>query len=428
MLPGEELPLRIFEPRYSAMVADCLAMDDPAFGVVLIAAGREVGGGDTRSDVGALAHITEVADFGDGRYRLKCVVAERIRVLEWHPDNPYPRAAIELWPDEPGEAVGADAIRDVEDRMIALFERIASARGADVNGRDIVVGADASGDAAMWLYALATRLPMGQADRYAVLAAPTVAARLAALSDAVETVTRDGRVSAVRRLAGLVASFRRRKPFGGVASSSRRSLALYRSISSPPRPRYLPAVFGQPVGDVGALLDEPQLLGSAIVVTARPASASAASVRGGWRGAPDRRTRRRMSPPRRGCPGGRSCDALEQQILGIGGQIGQQSLCRPRGRLGRVESRFTQRLRPVLAQVDRNRDILGRPVQPWARSVVGLELQHLGLIDLVDDGAVIHGSRHALASRPAARITACSMPAAPAAMKNSSKYLVRDAA
>ena len=189
MLPGEELPLRIFEPRYSALVQQCLAADDPSFGVVLIAAGREVGGGDTRSDVGALAHITECADFGDGRYRLRCVMGERIRVVEWHPDDPYPQAAIEIWPDEPGETVDVDAIRDVEDRMIALFERIAAARGAQVNGRDIVVGADASGDAAMWLYALASRVPLGQADRYAVLAAPTVAARLAALSEAVDTVT-----------------------------------------------------------------------------------------------------------------------------------------------------------------------------------------------------------------------------------------------
>jgi uncharacterized protein len=189
MLPGEELPLRIFEPRYSELVADCLAMDDPAFGVVLIEAGREVGGGDARSDVGTLAHITEVADFGDGRYRLNCVMAERIRVLEWQPDNPYPRAAIEVWPDEPGQDVGADAIRDIEDRMIALFERIAVARGAEVNGRDIVAGADAAPDAAMWLYALTARLPMGQADRYSVLAAPTVAARLAALREAVETVS-----------------------------------------------------------------------------------------------------------------------------------------------------------------------------------------------------------------------------------------------
>ena len=189
MLPGEELPLRIFEPRYSAMISDCLAMDDPAFGVVLIAAGREVGGGDARSDVGALAHVTEVADFGDGRYRVNCVMAERIKVVEWQPDNPYPRAAIELWPDEPGEQVGADAIRAVEDRMVALFERIAGARGAEVNARDIVAGADAAPDAAMWLYSLTTRLPMGQADRYSVLAAPTVATRLAALSEAVETVS-----------------------------------------------------------------------------------------------------------------------------------------------------------------------------------------------------------------------------------------------
>jgi Lon protease-like protein len=189
MLPGEELPLRIFEPRYSALVADCLAKDDPAFGVVLIEAGREVGGGDSRNDVGTLAHITEVADFGDGRYRLNCVMAERIRVLEWQPDNPYPRAAVEVWPDEPGESVAADDIRDVEDRMVALFERIASSQGADVNARDIVAGADAAPDAAMWLYALTTRLPMGQADRYAVLAAPTVAARVSALRDAVETVS-----------------------------------------------------------------------------------------------------------------------------------------------------------------------------------------------------------------------------------------------
>jgi Lon protease-like protein len=187
MLPGEELPLRIFEPRYSALVRHCLATDDPAFGVVLISAGREVGGGDARSDVGAMAHIAEWADDGDGRYRLRCVMAERLRVLEWLPDDPYPRASVEPWPDQPGGPGDIDAIRDIEDRMIALFERIAAARGAEVNGRDIVLGADESGDAAMWLYALTTRLPFGQADRYAVLAAPTVAARTAALREAVDT-------------------------------------------------------------------------------------------------------------------------------------------------------------------------------------------------------------------------------------------------
>ncbi|MBX7454759.1 LON peptidase substrate-binding domain-containing protein [Mycolicibacterium sp. 3033] len=189
MLPGETLPLKIFEPRYSALVQACLAAQDPAFGVVLIAAGREVGGGDSRSDVGTVAHITEHQDLGAGQYVMKCAMRERFRVLEWLPDAPYPRAVMELWPDEPGAAVTADAIREIEDRMVALFERIATARGADVNARDIVLGADDSGDAALWLYALTARLPMGQADRYSILAAPTVADRVVALSEAVETVT-----------------------------------------------------------------------------------------------------------------------------------------------------------------------------------------------------------------------------------------------
>ena len=42
LLPGEPLPLRIFEPRYSQLVRDCLEMTDPAFGVVLITRGLEV--------------------------------------------------------------------------------------------------------------------------------------------------------------------------------------------------------------------------------------------------------------------------------------------------------------------------------------------------------------------------------------------------
>lgn len=188
MLPGEELPLRIFEPRYAALVQACLAAEDPVFGVVLIQAGREVGGGDARSDVGALARIAECTDMGSGRYRLRCAMGKRIRVLEWLPDDPYPRAVVDVWDDESGDPVDVAAIRDIEDRMVALFERIATVRGAEVNARDIVRGADESGDIATWLYTLTARLPMGQADRYAVLAAPTLADRVIALSEAVDTV------------------------------------------------------------------------------------------------------------------------------------------------------------------------------------------------------------------------------------------------
>jgi uncharacterized protein len=189
LLPDEDLPLRIFEPRYSALVRHCLDNDDP-FGVVLIARGREVGGGDTRCDVGVLARIAEHAEIGPGRYVLQCRTGERIRISEWLPDDPFPRAKVRVWPDEPGDPVAADQIVELEDRVMALFERIADSQDAQLPSRDTLLGADRdTGDAAQWLYTLASRLPIGAADRYAVLSASSAADRLAALSEAVDTIT-----------------------------------------------------------------------------------------------------------------------------------------------------------------------------------------------------------------------------------------------
>lgn len=187
-LPGDILPLRIFEPRYVQLVADCLASDEPAFGVVLISRGWEVGGGDARSDIGALARIVECAEAGDGQYALIATIDERIRVTQWLPDAPYPRAVVEAWPDEPGPQVGPEQIGAVVDRILALYERVAQARGLRLQPGTLAVDADVAADPARHLYALAAKVPMGQADRYAILAAPTLAARVDALTDAVETV------------------------------------------------------------------------------------------------------------------------------------------------------------------------------------------------------------------------------------------------
>ncbi|AKK25896.1 LON peptidase substrate-binding domain-containing protein [Mycobacterium sp. EPa45] len=189
LLPGESLPLRIFEPRYSQLVLDCLEMTDPAFGVVLISRGREVGGGDVRSDVGTLARITEYADLGMGRYQLATVVGERIRVREWLDDDPYPRAVIDPWPDEPGPPVTHERIGGIVDQILALFERIVSARGGQLPPDALAVAPEVADDPSRHIYTLASRVPMGQADRYAVLAAPTLSERVDVLADAIETVS-----------------------------------------------------------------------------------------------------------------------------------------------------------------------------------------------------------------------------------------------
>lgn len=188
LLPGDMLPLRIFEPRYSRLVQDCLAAAEPAFGVVMISRGWEVGGGDVRSDVGAIARIVEHVDLGGGQYELIAAVGERIRVTEWLPDEPYPRAVVEVWPDQPGPPVGPEQIADVIDRILTLYRRVAEVQGMDLRDDVLAVDPEVADDPSRHIYALAARVPMGQADRYAVLAAPTLAERVSALTDAIDTV------------------------------------------------------------------------------------------------------------------------------------------------------------------------------------------------------------------------------------------------
>jgi uncharacterized protein len=110
LFPHAVLPLQVFEPRYLALTEACLA-GDGEFGVVLIERGSEVGGGDTRFGVGTVARILEAGRFPDGRFLLATTGTRRLRVRQWLPEEPYPRAEVELL-DDPlptGDAAGARA-------------------------------------------------------------------------------------------------------------------------------------------------------------------------------------------------------------------------------------------------------------------------------------------------------------------------------
>ncbi len=93
LFPGAGLPLHVFETRYRALMSDCLDQGGE-FGVVLIARGSEVGGGDQRVDVGTVARIDRVAELDDGRMLVMARGVRRIRVERWLADQPYPRAVV----------------------------------------------------------------------------------------------------------------------------------------------------------------------------------------------------------------------------------------------------------------------------------------------------------------------------------------------
>lgn len=176
LLPTVVLPLHVFEPRYQALVADCLAADKE-FGVVMIERGSEVGGGDQRADVGVVAQIVDARSLDDGRWLLGCVGTRRIVVDAWLPDDPYPLAAVHDWPEEGPPASATDRNERVEQlrRLLAL----ASELGMQVAPFDH----DISADPAMASYQIGALAPLGPFDRQRLLRCPGPTARFAMLAE-----------------------------------------------------------------------------------------------------------------------------------------------------------------------------------------------------------------------------------------------------
>jgi Lon protease-like protein len=100
IVPHAGMPLHVFEERYRTLMRHVTA-GDRRFGIVMIDRGSEVGGGDERTDVGVMVEVADEEELDDGRWVLLAVGLQRIRIVEWLPDDPYPRAVIEQLPEPP---------------------------------------------------------------------------------------------------------------------------------------------------------------------------------------------------------------------------------------------------------------------------------------------------------------------------------------
>ena len=175
LLPSVVLPLHVFEPRYRALVGDCLS-GDREFGVVLIERGSEVGGGDVRTRVGTIARIVDVAELGDGRLNLLAVGTERIRVLAWLPDDPYPIADIEPWPDPDRDDESLHAsINAIVGRLARVFA-LATELGAPPSP-----SIDPSQEPGLASFQVTALAPLGPLDRHRLLSAPSTRSRIGLL-------------------------------------------------------------------------------------------------------------------------------------------------------------------------------------------------------------------------------------------------------
>jgi uncharacterized protein len=186
LFPTMPLPLHVFEPRYRALVADCLA-GDGSFGVVLITRGSEVGGGDERVRIGTLAVVESAQPFPDGRWHLVARGTTRLQVTRWLAEDPYPTAEIRHLPSPP--AADGDELRRAESavrRVRALLSELGGAPALAVGG-----SFGQTPDEVAWrLCALA---PLGPLDRQRLLELDDPGARLKLLVELVDAVGADVR-------------------------------------------------------------------------------------------------------------------------------------------------------------------------------------------------------------------------------------------
>lgn len=185
LLPGAVLPLHVFEDRYRTMFKEILADDDrpPEFGVSMIERGFEVGGGEQRTELGCVARILDMEVSPDGRYGVMSVGTERIRIVEWLPDDPYPHAEVEPWPDEDGPEVSNERIEAMRER-VGRINDLARQLGEQTPPSDTEI----SDEPLLAVYHLAALAPIGPADRHRLLAAATLAERADVLDAALDDV------------------------------------------------------------------------------------------------------------------------------------------------------------------------------------------------------------------------------------------------
>ena len=96
LLPGEQVPLHIFEERYKQMIGECLD-EEREFGILWLA-------DDALKDIGCTARITRVLErFDDGRMNIVVEGATPFRLERRIGELAYPAGDIELLDDDPGD-------------------------------------------------------------------------------------------------------------------------------------------------------------------------------------------------------------------------------------------------------------------------------------------------------------------------------------
>lgn len=184
LLPGMELPLHIFEPRYQAMIHDAMARDR-RIGMIQP---RGKGVKPALFDVGCLGHITRIEALEGGRYNIILKGLARFRLIR-ELDVPTAFRQIEAEVEPIGQ----------EDEILSAVERAAleqeSRRFADALGYVVDWTAVSRLDDMALVNGIAQIVPFDPAAKQTLLEADTLSERtdrIIQLMQIVGRIERDG--------------------------------------------------------------------------------------------------------------------------------------------------------------------------------------------------------------------------------------------
>jgi Lon protease-like protein len=149
LVPGEQAPLHIFEPRYRELIGECLDFGND-FGLVLE-------DDEGLREVGTRCNVVEVIDrFDDGRLNVVVEATERFQLLELTDGRSYRTAEVETLPDE-SDTPSEDEVEDV----LAAYARVVAAAEAELDDLDL--------DADSVAYQIAARIDFGTVVKQGLL-------------------------------------------------------------------------------------------------------------------------------------------------------------------------------------------------------------------------------------------------------------------
>jgi Lon protease-like protein len=121
LLPGEKIPLHIFEDRYKRMIGRSLEQGEP-FGIVL----RD---DDGARSIGCTARIDDVLErFDDGRMNIVVSGEAAFKVLDRFESPDYPTGEVELLADEEIPPIDENSANAARETFAELAERATGER------------------------------------------------------------------------------------------------------------------------------------------------------------------------------------------------------------------------------------------------------------------------------------------------------------